>query len=228
MYPPSPVGRPAVLADWALRSSRSSAAARGRSMPGNLRTGCPTRNVGSRSCGEQFNAAAVHRARCSSDDATPCWWTSSVRRTCSSRTSYRAPPPVSGRRDDLLAVNERYHARASGHGDRGPEREAGGFRPHRLWLEGKIAQWRQPGVRRVRAAGRAGARDSRRGASWRRVGRCPRGARSGPDGRRGRTSRFRHRACGVRAGPCWPAASTASTRFPRMRHADLPNPLVAA
>jgi crotonobetainyl-CoA:carnitine CoA-transferase CaiB-like acyl-CoA transferase len=42
--------------------------------------------------------------------------------------------------DDLFAVNERLiYGRATGHGDRGPERESGGFDMTDLWARAGIA-----------------------------------------------------------------------------------------
>ena len=175
---------------------------------------------------------ALHRSR-RVDRRRParCCSTSCAAPTCSSPTCSPARGAASGVDvDDLFAVNGRLiYARATGHGDRGPRTRCGRLRPHRLLGAHGHRPRGEPGVRRVRAAGRprVGRSHRRRVPRRRDRGRARSGA-SVPVAARSSTCRCCRRACGCSRPAWWRASSTTSTPSRACAMRDLPNPLVAA
>ena len=132
--------------------------------------------------------------------------------------------------EDLFAVNPGLvYGRASGHGDHGPERAAGGYDHTDFWARTGIGHAASMVVGRVRPPARAGARGSRFGdLPVRRHRGRPRAQGAHRAGRAWWTSR----SSGPAYGWCSPGVVASQLygidNIPRYRHADLPNPLVAA
>jgi len=221
----------AVLADWGADVVKIVPPHVADPMQGNPVAGLPDKDVGIAFMWEQFNRGK----RCigldvSSDDGHAVL----VDLIGEADVFITNLLPGARRRfrvdaDDLLAVNERLiYARASGHGDRGPEREAGGFDHTDFWARTGIAHGAsQVSDEFVPQAGPA-LGDVTAGAFMA-------GGIAAALVRKERTRRGGVVDVSLLSAGLWafaPAVLASSLygvdTIPRMRHADLPNPLVAA
>jgi len=221
----------AVLADWGADVVKIVPPYVGDPMSGTPVAGLPDKDVGVAFLWEQFNRGK----RCigldvSSDDGHAVL-TELVRDADVFLTNLL---PGARRRfrvdaDDLLAVNERLvYARASAHGDRGPERETGGFDHTDFWARTGIGHGAsQVADEFVPQAGPAFG-DVTAGAFMA-------GGIAAALLRRQRTGHGGLVDVSLLSSGLWafaPAVLASSLygvdTIPRMRHADLPNPLVGA